>query len=181
MAEEYHQDYYKKRSLKYKYYRKRSGRDKFLDEIWGKSRKDWGVSELKKKLTDLQYKVTQENETEAPFENEYWDNKRKGIYVDVISGEVLFSSKDKYKSGTGWPSFTKPLEKENIIEKKDNTFFNKRTEIRSKLGEAHLGHVFNDGPKPRGLRYCMNSAALKFIPIEELEKEGYGKYKKIFL
>jgi peptide methionine sulfoxide reductase msrA/msrB len=179
-AEEYHQDYYKKNSLKYKYYRSRSGRDDFLDEIWGKDRKDWGRNELKEKLTDLQFKVTQEDFTEPPFKNKYWDNKKDGIYVDLISGEVLFSSTDKYKSGTGWPSFTKPLVAENIVEKEDNKLFSKRTEIRSKSGDAHLGHLFNDGPEPAGLRYCLNSASLKFIPVEDMEKEGYGEFKRLF-
>jgi methionine-R-sulfoxide reductase len=128
----------------------------------------------------MQYKVTQEEGTEPPFKNEYWDNKKAGIYVDIASGEPLFSSTDKYDSGTGWPSFTRPLEPANIVEKEDRSWFSVRTEVRSKLGDSHLGHVFNDGPKPTGLRYCMNSAALRFIPKEELVKDGYGKYVKLF-
>ncbi len=136
--------------------------------------------ELKKMLTPLQFEVTQEEGTERAFHNEYWDNKREGIYVDMVSGEPLFSSRDKYDSGTGWPSFTRPLEPDNIVEKEDRRLFMKRTEVRSKLGDSHLGHVFPDGPAPEGLRYCMNSAALRFIPVEDLEKAGYGKYKKLF-
>jgi peptide methionine sulfoxide reductase msrA/msrB len=191
-AEEYHQDYYKKNPIRYKFYRFNSGRDQYLKTIWGDKREVQKMEisdnkfvkpskeELKKKLTPLQYEVTQEEGTERAFHNEYWDNKRDGIYVDIVSGEPLFSSLDKYDSGTGWPSFTKPLEPDNIVEKEDRGLFTKRTEVRSKLGDSHLGHVFPDGPAPTGLRYCMNSAALRFIPVEDLEKEGYGKYKKLF-
>lgn len=136
--------------------------------------------ELRKKLTPLQYEVTQDESTEPPFKNEYWDNHRDGIYVDVVTGEPLFSSLDKYDSGTGWPSFSKPLVSENITEKRDFKLILPRTEVRSKLGDSHLGHVFDDGPKPTGLRYCMNSAALRFIPVEDLEKEGYGEFSSQF-
>ena len=135
---------------------------------------------LKEVLTPVQYDVTQKEGTERPFDNEYWDNKAEGIYVDIVSGEPLYSSKDKYKSGTGWPSFTKPLVAENIVEKQDYGLHLPRTEIRSKIGDNHLGHVFDDGPEPTGLRYCMNSAALRFIPKEDLEAQGYGEFIKEF-
>ena len=134
--------------------------------------------QLRKMLTEIQYKVTRENGTEQPFNNEYWDNFEEGIYVDIISGEPLFSSKDKFESGCGWPSFSKPLKADNIMEKKDLSHFMVRTEVRSKTSDSHLGHVFNDGPPPTGLRYCINSAALRFIPASDMEKEGYGEYLK---
>lgn len=186
-AEEYHQDYYKKNPLRYKWYWWNSGRGDYLKEYWSqevKSPTKHGSNDpykvQKLQLTPLQYHVTQEDGTERPYDNDYWDNKKKGIYVDIVSGEVLFSSTDKYDSKTGWPSFTKALDPSNIIEKEDNTFWTRRIELRSKGADSHLGHIFPDGPPPTGSRFCMNSAAMRFVAREDLQKEGYGKYLNLF-
>ncbi|HLR66268.1 peptide-methionine (R)-S-oxide reductase MsrB [Virgibacillus alimentarius] len=177
-AEEAHQDYYKKQSFHYRLYKKGSGREDFLKNNW---QPKFNKANLKEQLTPIQYHVTQENGTEKPFHNEYWDNEEEGIYVDIISGEVLFTSKDKFDANCGWPSFTKPVDKYQLTEKTDSSHGMIRTEVRSRRSDSHLGHVFNDGPVDRGgLRYCMNSAAMRFIPKEKMAEEGYKNYLYLF-
>jgi peptide methionine sulfoxide reductase msrA/msrB len=205
-AEEYHQDYYKKNPVRYKFYKYNCGRAQRLTDVWEKTSaraqptatgvrtvsnetKEWSLpadwrkpddATLKGRLSAMQYKVTQHEGTERPFQNEYHDEKRAGIYVDIVSGEPLFSSLDKFDSGTGWPSFTKPLDASSIVEKVDRSWLMSRTEVRSKRADSHLGHVFTDGPRPTGLRYCMNSASMRFIPVDELEAAGYGAFAGLF-
>jgi peptide methionine sulfoxide reductase msrA/msrB len=192
-AEDYHQDYYKKEPLHYKRYRIGSGRQAFIDRHWqapaqapaqapNQARASAPVSkeELRKRLTPIQFEVTMNSGTEPPFRNEFWNHKEEGLYVDIVSGKPLFSSLDKFDSSCGWPSFHRPIDEAEVNEKVDVTHGMTRTEVRSRAADTHLGHVFPDGPGPEGLRYCINSAALRFIPKERLEAEGYGEYKKLF-
>jgi len=191
-AEEYHQDYYKKSTDAYKRYFTASGRGSFIGEMWksgktpeGLQTKEglWNNFNLEKRLaelTPLQIEVTQEDGTEPSFQNEYYDNKEEGIYVDIVSGEPLFSSTDKYKSGTGWPSFTRPIDPDYVTYRVDNKLFMQRIEVRSNFADSHLGHVFKDGPEPTGLRYCMNSASLRFVPKGNMAEEGYAQYLILF-
>lgn len=176
-AEEYHQDYHKKNALRYNLYRKGSGRDAFLEKVW---QKDKNPAALKARLTPLQYEVTQHSATEPPFQNEFYQHVAEGIYVDIVSGEPLFSSLDKFDAGCGWPSFTRPLVEQNIKEKTDLSHGMVRIEVRSAHADSHLGHVFADGPRPTGARYCINSAALRFIPKVKLAEEGYEEFLALF-